>query len=117
MMAMYTASFCINFTFQFSVPSLKRSQTRDTMAIVADLEAPPTGSQQQHTHGVTILPCSHDSPLSPRLVTPDFYSGLIVTHRGPGVTQAFSVHILKAAITHLTVSESLEASNLYFVNF
>ena len=65
-MAMYTASFCINFTFQFSVPSLKRSQTRDTMAIVADLEAPPTGSSSStHTESQSFLvPMTAPSPLA-----------------------------------------------------
>lgn len=47
--------------------------------IVADLGAPTTSST--NTYRVTILPCSHGSPLSPLLMMPDFYSGLIVTHR------------------------------------
>ena len=64
-MAMYTVSFSINFTFQFSVASLKRSQTRDTMAIVADLEAPPTGSSSTHTESQSFLvPMTAPSPLA-----------------------------------------------------
>ena len=49
------------------------------IVIVADLGAPTTSST--NTYRVTILPCSHGGPLSPLLMIPDFYSGLIVTHR------------------------------------
>ena len=64
MNAMYTTSFCINFTFQFSVLSLKRSQTRDTMAIVADLEAPPTGSSTRTESQSFLVPMTAPSPLA-----------------------------------------------------